>query len=466
VTTFFFLGIFVYFYFSQPRIYSISIPFKTVSKHTVSTDLTSFLPVENSSSVSLNELSVSLSSYAFYKSFSEMLLQEKTFDRLNFGTISNGNSLYGTKIRKNCKNNNICMVEALIGAVSGTFQVDQGLTDNRFVLTISALNNETVTLMGKIIVKAIENNRIQISQYLVVKEMDSVDNLIKESRSIIEGLDGFKILEENEKIQANISDLKDRSRTLLLSINAEISNLSALEARVKEVKKSLEKSSKIDKLSRLYEVSTQGKIEETRQNIANLSNVSESNRSDSDKLILSKLINELQVLEDKHPKTGRSIANLRSDELFNKDQENHEKNNEFEYYVSKNKLANLEEEYRSVKEQLDELSKDKVSKEAFINKIKTDFEFLKNLESKKLSLKLMSSTTTSDLLFEEFGKGTREFRRSTIFKTFMFCFFISIFLYTISVLIRYFMDDRIYSEDDLKAYFTDLEFLGEVPSFD
>lgn len=395
-----------------------------------------------------------------------MLLQEKTFDRLNFGTISNGNSLYGTKIRKNCKNNNICMVEALIGAVSGTFQVDQGLTDNRFVLTISALNNETVTLMGKIIVKAIENNRIQISQYLVVKEMDSVDNLIKESRSIIEGLDGFKILEENEKIQANISDLKDRSRTLLLSINAEISNLSALEARVKEVKKSLEKSSKIDKLSRLYEVSTQGKIEETRQNIANLSNVSESNRSDSDKLILSKLINELQVLEDKHPKTGRSIANLRSDELFNKDQENHEKNNEFEYYVSKNKLANLEEEYRSVKEQLDELSKDKVSKEAFINKIKTDFEFLKNLESKKLSLKLMSSTTTSDLLFEEFGKGTREFRRSTIFKTFMFCFFISIFLYTISVLIRYFMDDRIYSEDDLKAYFTDLEFLGEVPSFD
>ena len=78
----------------------------------------------------------------------------------------------------------------------------------------------------------------------------------------------------------------------------------------------------------------------------------------------------------------------------------------------------------------------------------------------------MASTMTSDLVFEEFSKGTREFRRSSLVKILMFSFLLTSFVYLFSILLRYLIDDRIYSEDDLKTYFTKLDFIGEVPSFD
>jgi len=69
-------------------------------------------------------------------------------------------------------------------------------------------------------------------------------------------------------------------------------------------------------------------------------------------------------------------------------------------------------------------------------------------------------------VFEDFGREAREFRRSTIIKIFLFSSLMAGFFYILSILLRYFMDDKIYSEDDLKTYFANLDFIGEVPSFD
>lgn len=465
VAAFAFVAVFVYFYFSQPLIYSISIPMKTVENHTVSNDLTSLLPIDNLSAVSLGELSVSLSSYSFQKRFAERLIEDKNFDVLDFGSISNGRKNPGRVIRANCKNDKSCMINSMIGSLSGAFTVEQGMTSNRYSLTVTALNKETAYALARVISKAVESERIEARQYLVNKEMISVSNLIKESRAMMQSMNGFDVLEENEKTQVQISDLKEKIRTLQQSINTEVASVSALEARLVENKKNIDQSRKENKLTKMQELSVQSKIDEIRTNIATLSNIPESGRSESDKLILSQLTEELSKLESKLSKNSRKVAN-RYTEAFGKEQEGREKNIEFEYYVAKNNLARLEEEFKISKVQLEEITKDKFSKETHANKFKTDLEFLKNLESKQLSLKLMSSTMTSDLLFEEFGRDVREFRRSTIIKIFLFSFFITSFIYVLSILFRYFLDDKIYSEDDLKAYFKNLDFIGEVPSFD
>jgi len=234
---------------------------------------------------------------------------------------------------------------------------------------------------------------------------------------------------------------------------------------VLENKKNIEKVSKVDRLTRVQDSTLRSRIDEVRQNIASLSSVPEASRSDSDRVILANLNDELKKLESKISNSFTDNEKRFSDE-FGKQQEMNEKTFEFEYSVAKNKILKLTKEYEEARLKLDEVSKDKISKDATITKLKGDLEFLKNLETKQMSLKLMSSTMTSDLVFEDVAKRAREFRRSSVVKIFLFCFFIVAFLYMISIVVRYFLDDKIYSEDDLKNHFKNLDFIGEVPSFD
>lgn len=465
VAFFLFVGLFSYSYFSQPIIFSVSVPLKTIEKHTVSSDLSSLLPVENTSIVSLNELNVSFGSYAFIKNLANDVVDSPVFSRLNYGAINTGKNLYGYEIKKTCQNDRACMIDTLTNHLGMMYAIEQGQTENRFVLVVSGLDEKSVLELSQVLIKTIEKNRIETRRYLVTKEIESVDNLIKESRGIIAELDGFNLLEENEKVQAEMTDLREKTRSLQASINAETSTLSALEARVLENKKNIEKVSKVDRLTRVQDSTLRSRIDEVRQNIASLSSVPEASRSDSDRVILSNLNEELKKLESKISNSFTDNEKRFSDE-FGKQQEMNEKTFEFEYSVAKNKILKLTKEYEEARLKLEEVSKDKISKDATITKLKGDLEFLKNLETKQMSLKLMSSTMTSDLVFEDVAKRAREFRRSSVIKIFLFCFFIVAFLYMISIVVRYFLDDKIYSEDDLKNHFKNLDFIGEVPSFD
>ena len=108
----------------------------------------------------------------------------------------------------------------------------------------------------------------------------------------------------------------------------------------------------------------------------------------------------------------------------------------------------------------------KLINESKVNGMKADLDFLKNLESKQMSLKLLNATMNSDLIFEDGNQLIEEFRKSSFAKIFLFSFAISGFLYLISILIRFTADDKIYGEEEIRMYFKELDFIGEVPSFD
>ena len=461
-----FLFTFIYFYFSQPVVFSTSVPIKVVAKHTVSNDMQSLIQVESTSNVTLNELTVSLSGYSFIKSYAEAIVKDPEFDRLNFGSIASGKKLMGITVRQSCNDQPSCMIDQLITPLSGSFLIEQGATENRFSLTVNALNDKTVHHLTDTLITTIEKSRIATRQYLVLKEIESVDNLIKESRSYLKDKNGIQELEENETSLIEITDLKEKLRNLLISINQESTNLTSLEAKLSENRKAIkEPGSKEEAFKKLNFKTLQYKIIDIRQNIASLSSIPEESRSQSDKLVLAKLIEELKELEVQIPHES-TIKSIEAGDEFENAQRHHEKSTEFEVLVSKGKISNLKAEYNEAKARLDYLTRNRVSKETTITKLKSDLDFLKSLEAKQLSLKLMSTTMTSDLHFEDFGRGTKEFRRSSVGKIFLFSLFLNGFLYLMSILGRYFIDDRIYSEDDLKSHFIKLDFIGEVPSFD
>jgi hypothetical protein len=139
---------------------------------------------------------------------------------------------------------------------------------------------------------------------------------------------------------------------------------------------------------------------------------------------------------------------------------------EFDFQVAKNKLEKLNQDYEVSKTELNELLQQKIVIENKVIGMKSDLDFLKSLEAKQMSLKLLNATMTSDLFFEDVSSEAREFRQSTNLKIFIFSFSISFFFYLFSIILRYFFDDRIYGEEDIRGLLEGLDFVGEVPVFE
>jgi hypothetical protein len=255
-------------------------------------------------------------------------------------------------------------------------------------------------------------------------------------------------------------------RILQTTLSNEMANSSAFEARLSENKKILnEKSTPAEGLAKAEIKDAEKKILEIKNNILAINNIKEDKRSDSDKMILAQLQTELNQLESKHS-TGDSIRIIALKESFNDDQRAKENDYKFESVVSKNKVVNLQNDYEKIKQELNSLEKDKTSREAVVSKLKAELDFLKNLESKQVSLKVMNSTLTSDLQFEDFSNSVASFRRSSPLKISMFSFLLTFVAYLFTLVFRYILDTRIYSEDDVALYLTNLEFYGEVPTFE
>lgn len=461
----FFCAVFSFNYYNQPIIYAVNVPLKAIANHTVANDLSSLLPVDNANAINLSELKISMENFSFLKSYAELTVQDPQFNSLNFGAINTNNDIYGSELKKKCAKNLDCLVDQLANNLRGSFSVDQGLTENRFILTVNAKDKQTVQKLTSILLKAIELNRVHVRQYLVLKEIQSVGNLITESRSIMQKMDGYKALEDQEKLQNNISDLKDRIRMLQSSASLEMANVSTLESRLAENRRSTRKkgAGSREEFERIQKL--QSRFVDIKQNISILSNIPEESRSESDKLIIAQLKEEhLRLSKIIPPEPYRKTMELA--ESFIEGQRGKSGDFEFDYLVAKNKLEKLNQDYEASKLELNEMLQEKILNENKVIGMKADLDFLKNLEAKLMSLKLLNATMTSDLFFEDVSSVAREFRRSSYVKIFLFSFSITLFLYFISILMRYFMDDRIYGEEEIRSHLRNLDFIGEVPVFD
>ena len=441
-------------------------PVKVIDKPTISTDMSSLvLPTTGSTGISFVEVSAIVSSFSFLKSFAELIVKDPDFDHLNFGTMKNEKSLYGYEIKKSCGGIPGCVVEKLAFSLEGLFTIEKGLTENRFTLTVNVLDAKSIQKIIDVLIKVIELNRVQARQYSVAKEITNIEKLITESHLLIDKIDGFNILEEQGEFENNISDMKEKLRLLQYSISNEAGEVNTLEAQLEENKKSI--YSDYAKGTVEYEnmVKSKNKLFEIRQNIISLSSVSEEMRSFADKQILSELQNEQKQLAKKLPREGR-VKSLESTEAFKDSQFGRSSDFAFDHVVSQKKLLKLQEEFKTTKNLLNEMLQQKLSNESKVNGIKLDVDFLKNLESKLMSLKLLNATMTSDLIFEDFSRQTRDFRNSSYVKILLFSFCIASFLYIISILIRYSLDDTIYGEEEILEQFKSLDFIGEVPVFE
>ena len=306
-----FVAIFGYFYFNQPVIYSSEVSVKVIGKHSLSSDLSILQQVENTSSVNIGELSSMISSYSFVKMLAGQIVLDPNFSKMNFGPIAKGKKILGSSILNNCKGSMECAADVMTNYAGSFYAIEQGLTDDRYKIIVNSLDELTSLQISKALVKTIEKKRIQVRQYLVIKEINSVTTLMNESRGLLEKQNGSLIIEEEEKNIQKTLELKEKMKILQVSLTSEIANMSTLEAKLGENKRVLKKTTKLDGFNKTKSRMTQQKISELRSNIVAFSNLPEEKRSKADSIILDQLKNELKALEGKMPEE----INVRSQEI-------------------------------------------------------------------------------------------------------------------------------------------------------
>ena len=460
----FLFTVFAYNYISQPVVFEVAVPMKVLVSHKVATDLSSLLPVENTNVLNFEEINISLSSLSFLKFASGLILKTKEFDSLNFGGLNNGMSLLGKAIKDKCRNDSGCIVNELAGRLRGLFYIDMGLTENRFILKTNTIDKLTSFVLANTSTRAIESERAKILRYSVLKEAEVVGNLIQESRSVIEKMGGYKALEDQERLQNNIQDLKEKIRMLQANISIEMVNYNSLRAEISE---NIKSTKKVYFAKETYEgyLKNQARINEIKLNLSSLMSIAENKRSPADKSFIAQLLSErARLLQDLPPE--KKLKTMELGNAFSNKQKEDTNSFEFDFLVSKNKISSLNIDYNSFKNELNSLVQEKLANENKVNGMRTDLDFLKNLDAKQSSLKLLSATINSDLLFEESNQLIAEFRKFTLTKVLFFSFSITALFYFLSLVIRFVYDDRVYGKDEIRMHFQNLDFIGEVPSFE
>lgn len=465
VSFFGFLGIFLVNYYYQPIRYSVNVSMQATSTHVVSRDLSSLLPNENASVLNVGELKLSFGSLKFLKNYAKAVSENENFAILNFGLIGKRHNLTGREIKFSCRGRMECIVEKIAGVLQGSFNVEQSVIDNRFTLTITANDKKSAEILTPILLKVVEENRIGVKQALVFKEIKNVSDLIEESRTMIQKMDGYTALENQEKLQNDITDAKEKIKLIQFAINSETANVSNLESRLNENKKTTSKKLIGSRENLEHLKKKQNRLLEIRQNISILSNVYEENRSEADREIIKQLKRELKALTRELPNEVEQKS-LEGKQSFMDGQAEKSRDFEFEYVVAKNKLETLKQNYEDTRKELDAYLQEKIANEGKVIGMKSDLEFLKNLENKLMSLRLLSATLTSDLFIEESIPNARGYRQATILKIFLFSISIAIFLYFTSLILRYLSDDTLYDVEEIHSRLGNLDFLGEAPRFD
>lgn len=453
-------------YYKQPVIYEIGVPLKIISPHSgggADLALTTLIPIDNNATT-LSELKTLTENYSFLKTYAELVISDQEFDSMNFAVITSGKSILGRELNEMCVRSKDCLIERLVNYLKNSFQINSGTTENRFKLTVNTLNKRTVQRLAPILIKAIEANRIQARQYVVLKESQNVGKLIDESRSVMEKMESHKVLEEQERLQNDIIDLKEKIRMLQHSTSTESGNAASLESRLAESKKftNAEDPNNTYVMEKMKKAHV--RLAEVKQNIFMLSNISANLRSVADTAILNQLKEEQAKLLKIVPMDQERKV-METNEKFIEGQRGKSSDYALDYLVTKNKLSKLTQEYEDAKGELSKLLQQKIANENKVAGMKTDIEFLKSLEAKQMTLKLFSATMTSDLLFEDGSMAVSEYRQVTFSKFLLFSFSVTFFLYVISILMRYFADDKIYGEDEVRRHLKNLDFVGTVPVF-
>ncbi len=416
--------------------------------------------------LSKNELMAIFKSYDFLDSFAKEVLDHPDFNNFNFNSI-HAKKLVDTKEIFAPVKDRAAKIEILQGMLPNFYTFDSGMAEHRYSLKIHTLDSVTTQALTDILVKVIVDYRVKQLRGSVDQQVLSYSELMARGHEDLKLKGGHDVHHRQASLDSRILDSKERLRATQQALNIEKRTADALEIQVKQGRDLLEREDLAESKGRLETFgSLRLRLKEVTSNINSITTISEHYRTPTDNSILEQLKAEASRIRSQMALQGRVERHLAGQDVLDIDKEKSNAGLAFEYEVSKKKRQRLAEDVDKLQLELDKLISEKVEVDRLLVKVAPDLEYIKMLEGKIVSLKLLATTIVSDVLFDKYSKSPSVFTKSSLLQILIFAVFMNLFIYMGLNIFFFFMDDRIHEEAELRTYFKEFQIIGRTPEFE
>lgn len=454
---------------TQFTVYGLNIEAKVSGKpgSGVMAGLSQSMMMEGQSSLSYEELSAFVGSYEFQHYLAEEIVNNPSFYSMNFSPLNATSLKKWPNLLAKCKQSKPCEIEKLTNTIGRFFDIKKGQSEGRFIFSVNSLDPSTTQTLAHILTKVVVDTRLKNTQNIYMQQTKHAEEMIQKSREEMIKHGGMEVLNQYKTNEIKIEELKVKLTSLQNTLNQDLSNFSTTEFKLKETNgRSIGSAS--SNHERIYNEKFKRqilKIDELRQNVAAVSMLPENERTKSDEAVLVQMQKEIKRLEKEVNFSSKNSQQIIDDDAFKAVQSNNKNYLDFDYHITRKKIAKEEAEIKSTSEQIEQIIQANLKLESSSSILRQDLEYIKLLESKLISIKLMVATITADILFEKYNTQLDEFNRSSGVKNLLFAFLVSLTLCFLLLLIRYFTDDRLYEEHEVKKCFENLTIIGKTPDF-
>jgi hypothetical protein len=461
----------IYTYSAQKTIYQTSLPFtvKIDNEGNSVNDLASLLG-EKKKGLNEGDIMSLTSNWKFIRKVSEKIVEHPSFDKFTFSDALLNNYISTDVLLAGCKDKLECKIDRVSSILGNFFAMKKSIDENRYSIEIKSLSRDLNIQLASVLLEMVKQTRVEAIKSSITEKRKMSEELIDQKSQEFTDKKFDQLVDEKASLEQKLISMRNRLEDLGRSIIQNTMLVTSLESKIKHVKRTEKitiSTGERDKFQRYNNLKDE--IQRIRENITVLnSNVSSGKANQTDGYIilelhknLDKKNKEIQLLEK--DKMTRGIAGKDS---FAEGQEKSELYLDLDFKVKKEEISKMQFEQKDLEKSI-KVSTTRISELSnIISSLNPDREYLKLLESKVVSLKLVENTITSDLEFDSTNPIPSAFLRNSLAKVFMFSIVGSLFLIITLVVVLYLFDDKIYDENELALAFQELKVIGQTPKFD
>lgn len=416
-------------------------------------------------SLNLSEIKNLTSSWEFYQKMAKKIINYPTFSTLKLKDNS-GKVLPTNQMLKECNGQAACILEKISESVPKHFILKNNRESESVSIVVHGYEENFVNDFEMWIVTEIQGNRQEEVKQLLKEKVRGLDKIIADKSSAESNSENLKALGEESTIKEKINDYNEQIKDLQNILNEKQAELFQLDLRIDRLRKEKRVSlTDNDRINFEQKKKLESEIKDLRKNIQLLS-ADAYKFDETNKTIIKELRSELSIKESELKTIGSVNELVESKDDFAK-----KKNDSLPELLITSDV--LKENVLKISSELSKLQEERADLIDYKNKLKEKIDVYKvnnreilDLRNERNGYQLRLLDVKSDLKFEAFNPYVEELDSHSLKKIVLLWIVLSFFLTVFYLMLRFFFDDKIYSEYELKSIFPGLKVINSEIDFD
>lgn len=406
------------------------------------------------------------SSVDFNRKIAANLIASEFYSKLRLDLDYLGfESTSARKIEKFCKFNKNCVLENLSKRVLKFYQIsDKDRSGINFSLEVKALDVLTANVLLREISRAILETRTDVVRYRLKDEATVNSSILIEKKKEVDVTNYYELQDLRDRLESELKEIQtkiDHQSNIIASVQ---DRLGGAEASYQLSKKVADKKVNIDEMNvEMRRRELKEKIINLNSDLIALEDVS-INHSEKDKEILVQIKKDMTSAKKRLKLLGAGDTQTNLDQFV---KQNDEKMNgkELDYRVVKDQLEFAKQNYEEMLIKKRDVLGNKIKTEQSLDILKPSIEFIKGLEVKIEQLKLRGLSVNPDVRFDSYSGSPEGVKKIGLILIMGYYVILQLLLAFIHLVVRFYIDNNIYDEEDLISISKNLKIIGNGPNY-